>query len=239
MAERRMFAKTIIDSDAFLDMPMSAQCLYFHLAMRADDDGFLNNPKRIQRVIGASDDDLRILLLKKFLIAFENGVVVIKHWRIHNYIQKDRYKPTVYQEEKSMLDLKKNGAYTECVQIGDTGKVSIGKVSIGKNNNTYWSNDAPNESTDFDIFWSHYPRKVAKAAARKAFDKVNVPVNVLVDAVEAQKLSSQWKRGYIPNPTTWLNQGRWEDQYESAKEVETSNPFLRSILEDQDDITGN
>lgn len=129
MAERRMFAKTIIDSDAFLDMPMSAQCLYFHLAMRADDDGFLNNPKKVQRMVGASDDDMRILLAKRFLIVFESGVVVIKHWKIHNYIQKDRYKPTVYQEEKSLLTEKENGVYTECIQDGYTlePQVSIGK----------------------------------------------------------------------------------------------------------------
>ena len=118
MAERRMFAKTIIDSDAFLDMPMSTQCLYFHLAMRADDDGFLNNPRKIQRMIGAGDDDLKVLISKRFLLPFESGVVVIKHWKIHNYIQKDRYKPTVYQEEKAMLEEKENGAYTFGVQDG-------------------------------------------------------------------------------------------------------------------------
>jgi hypothetical protein len=131
MAERRMFAKTIIDSDAFLDMPMSTQCLYFHLSMRADDDGFLNNPKKIQRMIGASDDDMNILLLKNFLIRFETGVVVIKHWKIHNYIQKDRYKPTVYQEEKALLCEKDNGVYTKCIQNVDTGKdrKEIGKSS--------------------------------------------------------------------------------------------------------------
>ena len=138
MAERRMFAKTIIDSDAFLDMPTSAQALYFHMAMRADDDGFLNNPKKVQRMVGASDDDCKLLLAKRFIIAFDTGVVVIKHWRIHNYIQKDRYKETVYQEEKRRLEIKENGAYslmdTECIQDGyalDT-QVSIGKDSIDK-----------------------------------------------------------------------------------------------------------
>jgi hypothetical protein len=98
MAERRMFAKTIIDSDAFLDMPLSTQSLYFHLSMRADDDGFNNNPKKVQRMIGASDDDLKILIMKKFIIPFDNGIIVIKHWKIHNYIQKDRYRETIYQE---------------------------------------------------------------------------------------------------------------------------------------------
>ena len=111
-----MFAKTIIDSDAFLDMPLSAQALYFHLSMRADDDGFINNPKKIQRMVGASDDDCKLLIMKRFIIAFESGVIVIKHWKIHNYIQKDRYKPTIYQEEKTMITEKGNKVYTECIQ---------------------------------------------------------------------------------------------------------------------------
>ena len=162
MAERRMFAKTIIDSDAFLDMPMSAQCLYFHMSMRADDDGFVNNPRKIQRMVGASEDDLKILLAKRFVIAFDSGVVVIKHWWIHNYIQKDRYKPTHYDEERAALQKKKDGSYTlqgngpaaalpggdedeepapdtECIQdVSETdtqvrlGKVRLGKVRLGK-----------------------------------------------------------------------------------------------------------
>ena len=131
MAERRMFAKTIIDSDAFLDMPASAQALYFHLAMRADDDGFINNPKKVMRIVGASNDDAKILLTKRFLLEFDSGIIVIKHWWMHNYIQKDRYKPTVYQEERAQLSKKPNGSYTfgegeklldtECIQ--DVSKV--------------------------------------------------------------------------------------------------------------------
>lgn len=107
-----MFAKTIIDSDAFIDMPLSTQALYFHLSMRADDDGFINNPKKIQRMIGASDDDLKLLVAKRFIIPFESGIVVIKHWKIHNYIRGDRKKETVYPEEMAMLEEKENGAYT-------------------------------------------------------------------------------------------------------------------------------
>ena len=113
MAEKRMFTQKIIDSDAFLDMPLSTQALYFHLNMRADDDGFINNPKRIQRTIGASDDDLKLLIAKRFLICFETGVIVIKHWRMHNTLRKDRYNPTQYQEEYAMLEVKDNNAYTE------------------------------------------------------------------------------------------------------------------------------
>ena len=142
MAERRMFAKTIIDSDAFLDMPLTTQSLYFHLSMRADDDGFINNPKKIQKMIGASDDDLKLLIAKSFLIPFESGIVVIKHWKIHNYIQSDRYKATVYTEEKERLKIKENKAYslgempmyTECIQ--DVSKVDtqvrLGKDRLGK-----------------------------------------------------------------------------------------------------------
>ena len=149
LAERRMFAKTIIDSDAFVDMPLSTQALYFHLSMRADDDGFINNPRKVQRMIGASDDDMKVLLMKRFLIPFDSGIVVIKHWKIHNYIQKDRYKPTVYVEEKALITSKKNGAYTElppggipsdnqvdteCIQNGYSleTQVRLGKVSKGK-----------------------------------------------------------------------------------------------------------
>lgn len=115
MAEKRMFTQKIVDSDAFLDMPLSTQALYFHLNMRADDDGFINNPKRIQRTIGASEDDLRLLIAKRFVICFENGVIVIKHWRMHNTLRKDRYNPTQYQEQLALLDVKDNNAYTEKV----------------------------------------------------------------------------------------------------------------------------
>lgn len=113
MAERRMFTKKIIDSDAFLDMPLSTQALYFHLNMRADDDGFVNNPKKICRMTGASEDDLRVLISKRFVLTFENGVIVIKHWRMHNLLRKDRYKPTQYQEQLAEIELKDNGSYTE------------------------------------------------------------------------------------------------------------------------------
>lgn len=136
-----MFSKTIVDSDAFLDMPMSTQCLYFHLNMRADDDGFVNNPKRIQRMVGAADDDLKLLIAKSFILSFESGVIVIKHWRMNNYLRNDRYKPTAYQDEKNKLILKENNAYSYIDndvgipmgnQMPTNGKPSTGKVSIDK-----------------------------------------------------------------------------------------------------------
>ena len=153
MAERRMFTSQIIDSDAFQDMSLSAQALYFHLGMKADDDGFLGNPKRVQRMIGASEDDMKPLLMKNFIYLFDTGICVIKHWKMHNYIQKDRYKPTAYELEKSMLELKQNKAYTiknpSCIQNGyilDTtctprlGKDRLGKVSIVEDSKRHLNN---------------------------------------------------------------------------------------------------
>lgn len=142
MAERRMMAKSVIDTDAFLDMPASTQSLYFHMLLRADDDGFIASPKGILRIIGASDDDLKLLLAKQYLFRFESGVVVIKDWKIHNYIQSDRYKPSL-QPERGLLTITANKEYTltnsdvsnmdtECIQNVSIGKVRLGKVRLGK-----------------------------------------------------------------------------------------------------------
>ena len=125
MAERRMFAKTIVLSDAFLDMPMSARNLYFTLGMVADDDGFVNNPRSVMRQISATDDDMKILIAKKFVLIFDNGVIVIKHWRINNYLRSDRYKDTKYLEERGHLPLDENGAYHM-----DTGKKDDGIPTV-------------------------------------------------------------------------------------------------------------
>lgn len=122
MANKRMFTMKIVDSDSFLDMPLSTQCLYFHLNMRADDDGFIGNPKRICKLIGCNDDDLKLLIAKRFVLVFDNGVIVIKHWRMHNTIQKDRYTPTTYSDELKQLGIKDNKSYTlspmetKCIQ---------------------------------------------------------------------------------------------------------------------------
>ena len=153
MADRRMFAKSIVLSDAFLDMPATARCLYFTLGMFADDDGFVNSPKSIMRQCGSSMDDMNVLLAKKFVYSFDGGVVVIKHWRINNLLRADRHRETTYTEELKLLEIDENGAYklvcqptdnqltTNCqptdnqvttIGIPSIGKVSIGKDSIGK-----------------------------------------------------------------------------------------------------------
>ena len=141
MAERRMMSKSIIKSDTFLDMPATTQNLYFHMLLDADDDGFINATKSIMRMIGAKDDDMKVLSAKQFVIPFESGVVVIKDWKIHNYIQNDRYKPSTLPE-RDLLNIQKDKTYTlksnvssmdtECIQPVSIGKDRLGKDRLGK-----------------------------------------------------------------------------------------------------------
>ncbi|MFK4904177.1 conserved phage C-terminal domain-containing protein [Lactococcus petauri] len=143
MAQRRMFSKKIVETDFFMEMSPTAKLLYFYLNMSADDDGFVGNPKTIKLISGATDDDLKILIAKQFIIPFDSGVIVIKDWKIHNYIRKDTYNHTVYSGEKSMLETNENGSYvlkdnfpsTERPRKVDTGKDRLGKDRLGKDNN--------------------------------------------------------------------------------------------------------
>lgn len=146
MAQRRMLSNKVIDTDWFLDMPITSRLLYYDLNLRADDDGFVASPKKISKMIGCSDDDLKILVSKSFVILFENGVIVIKHWKIHNLIRADRYNETEYKYEKSLLsncdgvyeldDNNKNNVIPNVIPsvhiIGTPGKVRLGKDSIDK-----------------------------------------------------------------------------------------------------------
>lgn len=216
MAERRMFAKTIIDSDAFLDMPVTARLLYYDLSMRGDDDGFVNSPKKIMRMVGASQDDLNILILKKFIIPFDNGVVVIKHWKIHNYIRKDTYKETTYKEQKSLLELDencsyrlKNGSRPRLVDEPST-QDRIGQDSLDKDSiNIYVQ--------EFDELWELYPRKQGKTNALKSYIKARkegvtkeeVEQGILDYGAYIKKNNVEGK--YIKMGSTWFNQRCWTD----------------------------
>ena len=153
MAQRRMFSRKITETDHFLEMPLSSQALYFHLNMGADDEGFIDKAKTIQRTIGASDDDMKLLIAKGFLIPFESGVVVIRHWRIHNYIQADRFQATIHQNEKEQLEFDKSKIASikplgQCIQNVykmDTqvrlGEGSLDKDRLDKVNNLYSGED--------------------------------------------------------------------------------------------------
>ena len=165
MAERRMMSKSIIKSDTFLDMPATTQNLYFHMLLDADDDGFINAPKSIMRMIGAKEDDMKVLVAKQFVIPFESGVVVIKDWKIHNYIQNDRYKPSTLPE-RDLLNIQKDKTYTlksdvsrmdtECIQTVSIGKDRIGKDRIGKDRIGKVSIDTLCHVSHDDVDKSHF-----------------------------------------------------------------------------------
>lgn len=134
MAERRMISLKIVDTDKFLEMPATTRLLYYDFCLRADDDGFIASPQKIIKMIGANTDDLRVLISKKYVLAFPSGICVIKDWRIHNYIAKDRYKPTIHQQEKATLRIDKTNAYIDCSQ--DNGHLytnCIQNVYAGEN----------------------------------------------------------------------------------------------------------
>ena len=129
MAKRRMFSLDIIDTDIFMEMPQSSRLLYYELCMRADDDGFVSSPKKIMKMVGCSEDDFKVLITKQFVIPFKSGIIVIKHWKIHNYIRLDRYKETIYQNERNQLIQENNGIYNLGIP-NDIPKVDLGKDSI-------------------------------------------------------------------------------------------------------------
>ena len=222
MAQRRMFSLKVIDTDMFLDMSPTAQLLYFHLAMRADDDGFVASPKRIAQMVSPAADDLKILAAKQFIIPFRTGVIVIRHWRENNYIQNDRKHDTIYKEEMAQLQQDANGVYlldTKCIQNVskmDT-EVRLGKVRIGKVKNTY--------PPDFEEFWNEYPKKVEKPEAYREWGKL-LPSKELqekiIAAVKKWKVSREWKEDggkYIVYPERFLKRRKWEDEV-----VETTIP---------------
>lgn len=180
MAQRRMFSLKIVDTDEFLDMPPTTQNLYFHFGMRADDDGFVSSPKKIMKIINSAEDDLKLLFAKKFIIPFDSGVCVVKHWKIHNYIQKDRYEETQYIEEKSILKEDSKGIYLlnkgnnqECIQNVSKmeTQVRLGKDRLGKDKKELADKSAGsllNELIDLFNFNPSYTRFFKNKTQREA-----------------------------------------------------------------------
>ena len=179
MADKRMFSLKIVDSDLFLDMPLSSQCLYFHLSMRADDDGFVNNPKKIIKIIGANEDDLKILIAKGFVIVFEQGIIVITHWKINNFIRKDRYKPTLYENEVQSLSQTKNGMYIKevgCHLVAErltSGQPSIDKVSIDKGR--------VEQATPFSFYGEYKNIRLTEEEYLKLKDKLQGHTDMMIE----------------------------------------------------------
>ena len=255
MAERRMFAKAIIDSDAFLDMPLSAQALYFHLGMRADDDGFVNSPKKIMRLVSCSDDDMKLLIAKNFIIPFDSGIVVIKHWRIHNYIQKDRYHETNYLDEKAMLTTKENGSYslldTPCIQdVSEVDtEVRLGKSKsknrLGKDSQDDIVHPKPSElREEFDVLWSMYPKKQGKVDACKHYQKarksgttyeeVGRGICAYNEYIKANRIDMQ----YVKMGSTFFSQKSWQDDWSirHPRQESRNDLFARLYEEHKNDV---
>ena len=181
MAERRMFTQKVTEADNFTTLPPTTQCLYFHLCMNADDDGFSNKIRQAMFNAHADQNDFEMLVNKRFIIPFDSGVIVIKHWRMHNYIRNDRYHETSYVEEKSQLLLKENGVYTESVDKVDTigipngyqmdTEVRLGKDSIGKDSidNNKTSEKSDELDLSFEKIYRAYPKKAGKTKAKQIY----------------------------------------------------------------------
>ena len=203
MAQKRMFDKSITNSDAFLELPDSSQVLYFHLNMNADDDGFVNNWKSIIRMIGVKEDDLKLLITKSFVIPFESGVVVIRHWRINNYLRKDRYVETNYKDEFSRLSLSENGEYTIGNQLGIPlvypDKNSIEENSIDKNIN---NNKINKKESDSEIISDYYQQEMGQLPSPTQYEKLyyyldKLDVSLIKHSIDIAVNNNVKKMSYI------------------------------------------
>ena len=236
MAKRRMFSVDIVDSDKFTDMPLSSQALYFHLGMKADDDGFVSSPKKVMKSISCSEDDLKVLLIKGFVHFFSTGICVIIDWKMNNYIQKDRYTKTIHFDELSQISSNANGSYivsnqsilnnvknldTECIQDGyglDT-QVRVREVKFSE----VKSNTLPEKSGDcelsekeqrFEKFWELYGRKGNKQSAKKAFVKLSESKLAEVAGKIKAYLDSKPEKQYRLDAEKYLNSEKehWNDE---------------------------
>lgn len=230
MARRRMISLDVIDTDLFIDMPVTSRLLYYELCIRADDDGFVGSPKKIQSIVKCSDDDFKVLITKNFIIPFENGVIVIRDWKVHNYIPKDRYKPTIYQKEMKLLDIDCNGSYSidsgVCIQPVykmDTqvrlGKVRLGKDRLGKSNqlanadsfaqSQKYLNNINQDINKVTLFYEQNIGLLSPFILEEIEEyQSQIPDDMIIEAikraVEAGKRNWKYTKGIINN---WLSQG--------------------------------
>lgn len=219
MANRRMFSKIIVDSDSFLDMPASTRLLYYDLGMNADDDGFVQS-RSVMRTTGASIDDLKLLIAKNFVIEFEDKIIVIKDWKVNNEIRIDRYKATFYAEHKAKLIENERKQYMlttkgdVLVLPNDNQKdtqVRLGKVRLGK------EDMSANADASFSKFWENYPKKELKKKSEEIWKrkKLGACINEILAFIEKAKATDRWKKGFVKQPTTFLNNEAWNDDIES------------------------
>ncbi len=212
MARKRMFNLEVVDTDLFLEMPQSTQNLYFHFGMRADDDGFVSNPKKIIRTIGANEDDLKILFSKQFIIPFESEVVVIRHWKLNNFLRKDRHTNTIYLDEKKLLTEDENGVYNLNIEDGQpvvNQMTTAGQPSIEENS-------IEESSIDNNIPASEVKTSTASAKANK--HKYGDYQNVLLKDEELQKLKQEYEN--------WEELIKYLDEYIEMKGYKAKSHYL-------------
>lgn len=219
----------IVDSDLFLDMPLSSQCLYFHLSMRADDDGFVNSPKKIIKIIGANEDDLKILITKGFVIAFQRGIIVITHWKINNYIRKDRYKETLYIEEKEQLFLTQNGSYEinegpSLVNHRSTiGQPSIDKDRVDKNSLDEGREEGKNKGPTSAFYGQFKNVKLTNKEHENLLEQLGCHTQPMIDKLSRYLKSTgkQYKNHYA-TILSWYE----EDKEKLAQKKRSSIPTI-------------
>jgi len=223
MAQKRMFSNSVVGSDDFLEMPDSAQNLYFHLSMQADDDGFVDNWKSIMRMTGKKEDDMKILIAKSFVIPFDTGVLVIKHWKINNYIQKDRYKETIYKSEKALLTTDENSVYnldTNCIHSIDKNRLD--KISIEKSNIDIPASEAKaspaSVKANGEISLKDKELQTKEVIAKASKHKYGEYKNVLLKDEELQKLKEQY-----PN---YMELIKYLDEYIEMKGYKAKSHYL-------------
>jgi uncharacterized phage protein (TIGR02220 family) len=246
MAQRRMFSKKVTDTDTFLDMPLSTQALYFHLNMHADDDGFIDNTKTIQRMIGSSDDDRKLLIAKQFLLPFENGVVVIKDWRVHNYIRKDTYNKTMYPNELEQLQINKSGQYERQDLVTYTERprdvdetltqVRLGKVRLGKDRKDILSGSEEPDQLPYKEVVDYLNEKTGskyRSSGTKTKNSIKARFNegfslddfrTVIDVKSKQWLTDQKMKQYLRPETLF---GTKFESYLNENEV-TSKPAMKN-----------
>ena len=257
MGDRRMLTKKVTDDDHFMALSASAQALYLHLSLSADDDGFCNQVAVCMFKAHASTSDLEALLNNRFVYQFDTGVIVIKHWRMANALRKDRYTPTIFQRELAMLNLTDSGIYlTESERLPDgcqvvakrlpdgcpnISKDKLSKVKISEDTLAHPEVSGVVIEDPFDTFWREYPRKVGKGDARKKFAKALTKTSFdnIMAALQRVKASAQWTKDggqFVPHPATWLNQERWDDEVgESADGLDNLRNLYAMCEEEEHD----
>ena len=245
MADKRMMSKSVIDTDVFLDMPTSTQCLYFQLLLRADDDGFLKNAKTIMRTVGASQDDMKLLIAKQYLILFDSGTIVIKHWRIHNYIKKDRYKPTDCEETR-LIDVNDKGEYilleptriqngttTEPTRIqnGTPGKVRL-EIELGKSKGSVNKKIKKESALSADVkrqkLFASYQEKIKPISGSVEGDRLSsllddYGLNLCLKAIDRAVLRKRRSLRYISG----ILRSWQKDGYDEPKEENDDRRYVK------------